>query len=237
MAVPTGYSGSAAIAMVQIRTNEFGSLTSAQILSLLNAGVEQVTAELGAIRLVAAYPTTTGQIFQTLNEDIQDIFSVSFSTGPIGQSSPPIIVYPMQQLDQAQFMDTAAGFPGVGAGPPQWYFLEQDASNVITLQMYPPAMIGQLNIYYRGRPQLWADTTINSSTNLDTQAQEAVILWTCCRVLEAVQRGDESKDIFGPQYEDRITKLKDSIARRSVPKSGQVRDVRALSYPSTPWWF
>ena len=97
-------------------------------------------------------------------------------------------------------------------------------------------MIGQLNIYYRGRPQLWADTTINSSTNLDTQAQEAVILWTCCRVLEAVQRGDESKDIFGPQYDARIEKLKDSIARRSVPKSGVVRDVRALSYPSTPWW-
>jgi hypothetical protein len=237
MAVPQGYSGSSAIAMVQIRTNEFTALTGQQILSLLNAGVEQVTAELGAVRLVAAYPTTTGQLFQVLNNDIADIFSVSFSTGPIGQSSPPIIVYPMWQLDQAQFMDTAAGFPGVGAGPPQWYFLETDASNVITLQMYPPAMIGQLNVYYRGRPQLWADTTINSSTNLDTQAQEAVILWTCCRVLEAVQRGDESKDIFGPQYDDRIMKLKDSIARRSVPKSGTVRDVRALSYPSSPWWF
>jgi hypothetical protein len=234
---PTGYSGSALVSQIQIRTNEFNTPNDAQVIQLANAGIEQVAAELGAIRLIDAYPTTTGQVYITLNEYIADIYSANFSTGPIGQSSPPVTVYPMTQLDQASFMDAAAGFPGVGAGPPQFYLLAQDSANIITMQLYPPGMIGQVNVYYRGRPQLWADATINSSTNLDTQAQEAVVLWTCCRVLEAVQRGDESKDIFQPQYDAQIQKLKESIARRSVPKSGQVRDVRAISYPGWPiWW-
>jgi hypothetical protein len=236
VAFPTGYTTNTLVTQIQLRTNEFTTPSPSQIITLANAGVEQVAAELGPIRLLQAYPTTAGQIFQVLDEFIADIYSMSFSTAPIGQTSPQAIVYPMYQLDQASFMDTAAGFPGVGAGPPQWYLLEQDASNIITLQMYPPAMLGQLNVYYRARPQLWDSTDPNSVTTMDTMAQEAVVLWTCCRVLEAVQRGDEAKDIFQPQFESQITKLKESIARRSVPKTGVVRDVRALSTPGIPWW-
>lgn len=117
---PTGYSGASLVNQIQLRTNEFTNPTPAQIINLANAGVEQVAAELGPIRLIQSYPTTTGQTFITLDEFIADIYSANFSTGPIGQVSPPnppVIVYPMYQFDQAQFMELAAGFPGVGAGP------------------------------------------------------------------------------------------------------------------------
>jgi hypothetical protein len=237
MANPTGYSASAAIAMVRLRSNEYTAQTDAQVLSLLNAGVEQVEGELGGIRLYLPYDVTVGQQVITFGEDIQDIYSMSFSTGPLTPAPSTAIVYPLFQLEPQDFMQTAAGFPGVGAGPPTWYMIYNDENGVMTAQLYPPCTLGQINVYYRARPQLWADTTVNSTTNLDTLAQEAVILWTICRVLESVQRGDETKDIFGPQYEDRIQKLKDSMARRSVPKQGRVTDVNAYSYPTTtPWW-
>ncbi len=237
MSTPTGYNASQAIAMARLRSNEFTAQTDSQVLSFLNAGVEQVEAELGGIRLYVAIPVTSGQQVITFGEDIQDIFSMSFSTGPLTPAPSTAIVYPMRQLEPEQFMSQCSGFPGVGAGPPTYYMIYQDANSVMTAQLYPPCMLGQLNVYYRGRPQLWADTTVQSTTNLDTQAQEAVILWTICRILETVQRSDESKDIFSPQYDDRIQKLKESMARRSVPRRGQVSDVSSMgAYSSTPWW-
>jgi hypothetical protein len=237
LSTPIGYSGSSAIAMCRARTNEYTAQPDASVLTFLNAAVEQVEGELGAIRLYLPYDVTPGQQILNLNPDVQDVYSMSFSTGPLTPAPSTAIVYPMFELEPQTFMQTAAGFPGVGAGPPTWWCPYNDASNVMSIQVYPPCMLGQLNVYYRGRPQLWADTTVNSSTNLDTLSQEACILWTCCRMLEAVQRGDESKDIFQPQFETVITKLKDSMARRSVPKQGRVTDVNAYSYPTTtPWW-
>ena len=118
MAVPQGYSGSAAIAMVSIRTNEFTALTGQQILTLLNAGVEQVTAELGAVRLVAAYPTTTGQLFQVLNNDIADIYScVSFQLAQSGSPRREYIVYPLQQIDRSLVHGYGCRFSGSRRGP------------------------------------------------------------------------------------------------------------------------
>jgi len=187
--------------------------------------------------LYGIYPVTAGQQVVTFTEDVQDVFSMSFSTGPLTPAPSTAIVYPMWQLEPQTFMQQCSGFPGVGAGPPTYYMVYQDESNVMTAQLYPPCMLGQLNVYYRGRPELWSDATTNSSTNLDTLAQEAVVLWTCCRVLEANQRGDESKDIFQPQFDTQIQKLKDSMARRSVPKQAQVRDVTSQGGPSAmPWW-
>jgi hypothetical protein len=237
LSTPIGYSGSSAIAMCRARTNEYTAQTDASVLTFLNAAVEQIEGELGCIRLYGIYVATPGQQIFTLTEDTQDVFSMSFSTGPLTPAPSTAIVYPMWQLEPQSFMQTAAGFPGVGAGPPSWWMAFTDESSVINIQVYPPCFDGQLNVYYRGRPQLWADTTVNSSTNLDTLSQEACILWTCCRMLEAVQRGDESKDIFQPQLDARIDKLKDSMARRATPKQGRVTDVASYSYPtSTPWW-
>jgi hypothetical protein len=238
LSTPYGYTASAAIAMVRLRSNEYTAQTDAQVLTLLNAGIEQVEAEIGGIRLYLPYDVTSGQQVITFNEDIQDIFSMSFSTGPLTPAPSTAIVYPMRMLEPEQFMQQCSGFPGVGAGPPTYFMIYQDENSVMTAQLYPPCMLGQLNVYYRGRPQLWADATVNSTTNLDTMAQEAVILWAICRVLESVQRGDESKDIFGPQYDDRVQKLKESMARRSVPKRGQVSDVCSYGgYSSVPWWY
>jgi hypothetical protein len=238
MANPIGYSGSTAIAMVRLRTNEYTAQTDLQVLSLLNAGIEQIEGELGAIRLYLPYEVTAGQQVITFNADVQDIFSMSFSTGPLTPAPSTAIVYNMWQLEPASFMQKCAGFPGVGAGPPSWWMCYQDENSVMTAQVYPPCMLGQLNVYYRARPQLWADTSVNSSTNVDTLAQETAILWACGRVLESVQRGDEAKDIFDPQYENRILKMKDAMARRSVPKQSVVTDVSSYVWPgsSTPWW-
>jgi hypothetical protein len=98
-------------------------------------------------------------------------------------------------------------------------------------------MLGQVNIYYRARPLLWADTTANSWTNLDTMAQEAVILFALNRVLAARQRKDEWKSGgWAEEYATMIESLKESMNRRTVPASGQVRDVRDRAYPSAPFW-
>jgi hypothetical protein len=112
----------------------------------------------------------------------------------------------------------------------------------LQLQLYPNAMIGQVNIYYRARPTGWADTTSTSWTNLDAAVQEAAVIWAVMRVLAARQRSAEIP-LWRDEFEGKdgnggmIGDLKESINRRSVAKSGQVRDVRggygAGAYP----WF
>lgn len=103
------------------------------------------------------------------------------------------------------------------------------------MQLYPAAMVGQVNIYYKARPQLWADATNTSYTNLDSSAQEAVVLFAVQRTLMYRGRGDE----VGPwrsEYEAMIADLKETINRRTIPKSGRVRDVMDRSFPSAPFW-
>jgi hypothetical protein len=106
----------------------------------------------------------------------------------------------------------------------------------LSMQLYPSAMIGQVNVYYRARPQLWADTSGSSWTNLDTSAQKAVIRYAIISVLYNRGRGDEAKQLWEPQYESMVTDLRASTQRRVMPKSGQVRDVANRSFPSSPWW-
>lgn len=103
------------------------------------------------------------------------------------------------------------------------------------MQLYPSAMVGQVNIYYKARPQLWADATQNSYTNLDSSAQEAVILFATMRTLAYRGRGDEIAS-WRSEYEATINDLKETMNRRVVPPSGRVRDVMDRSYPSAPYW-
>jgi hypothetical protein len=103
------------------------------------------------------------------------------------------------------------------------------------MQLYPAAMVGQVNVYYRARPLLWADSTDQSFTNLDTSAQEAVVLFAVQRVLMNRGRGAEVAP-WKQEYTEMIASLKESLNRRTTPKSGQVRDVANRSYPSSPWW-
>jgi hypothetical protein len=103
------------------------------------------------------------------------------------------------------------------------------------MQVYPAAMIGQVNVYYRARPLLWADTSSSSWTNLDTMAQELAIIEGCIRTLKNRSRMDEV-DAWVSERDNKITELSEAIARRTRPKSGVVRDVRDRAYPGSPWW-
>jgi hypothetical protein len=236
--VPSGYTANTAMDQVRLRTNEPTLPVAGDLLQLLNAGVENIERKLGGIRLWGTYPTTANQPVQALTTDTQDIISCSWSTG--NPTTPGVLVYPMAPLDQASFMDQAAGFPNVGTGPPQWFFVYRDQSNMLELQLYPAAMLGQLNVYYRARPQLFSLSVNygNNGTNLDTSMQEALILWTCARVLENRGRSAEARAIFEPQLKDVLEEIKEDVARRTAPKFGQVRDVVGRSYPGgTPWFW
>lgn len=360
---PQGLSGAAAIAEVQAYTNESTYPAPATTLLFLNNGLQEVCRLVGGIRLWAPYYTNNQQTTISLNADIQDIVSANFSMGSAnassnGSSSPfaqGALVYPMVAIEQAGFMDAAAGFPAVGFGPPQAYFVYQDQSSApaqtlpppaqvqlavtsgtsagtvievgqtyvnangettlgpvaditptgiqqaqtitppsyqnatsynvyagavggpyhlqnatpvalgtsftipspllaitvppvtntatgagtggaLSMQLYPAAMIGQVNIYYRARPQLWADTTVNSYTNLDTMAQEAVVVYAVMRVLQARGRGGEAKGIWMPEYESHVERLKADISKRTRPQAGRVRDVYGRAFPSAPPW-
>lgn len=233
----TGYTTLQAIAMVELSTNEPTYPVAAQMVTLLNRGVTEIERRLGGIRLVGTYPTIAEQTIQALNNDVQDILSCSWSTGP--PTSQGALVYPMDPMDQAAFMDFAGGFPAVGFGPPTTYLIYRDQSGVMELQVYPAAMIGQLNVYYRARPTLWTLTSAGLSgnqTNLDPSMQEAVILWTCARVLEARGRGGEAKAIFEPQIQAIVEDLKTTVTRRTAPKHGQVRDIVGRGYPAAGRW-
>ena len=370
MSVPVGYSGESAIAMVRLRANEPTYPSDTNILAFLNAGVEQINARVGGIRLFQAFPVQQGQNIVTLSNDIQDIVSASFSVGDPTQNAT---VYPMEQADPIDFMDFAAGFPGIGAGPPTKYMLTQDygtgpngslpapqtpyvsvvggtsspaqtiytvttyvnpsgesvgspfspagvalsttqqglvsqpppygnasgwncyvatsplgpfyrqnlatlpfgvayapatftipgtlltgtaqppnvgtaaypSGGFLTMQLYPPGMLGQVNAYYRGRPTLWADTSGNSYTNLDTLAQEAVIVWALMRVLEHRGRADEAFELYAPMLDNEnpnqpglLQRLREQIQQRTAPKTGRVRDVTHYAHGSNrPFWY
>jgi len=231
--VPGGYTSLSLIQMVRGRTNEPNLPTNANIIMYANDVVEDVQLELGSIRLVGTYPTGSGQTLQSLTADVQEVISCSWSTGPLTQQG--VIVYPMFQYDQGSYMDLAAGFPAVGFGPPQNYTVYQDTANVQILQMYPAAQVGQLNVYYYGRPTLW---TLNNNggngiaSNLDTAFQSAVILGTIISVLDERGRSDEGERIWTPRYEKAIERLRSASVRRTAPKSGQVRDVVGRGYPA-----
>ena len=359
MGTPQGESGATAIARVRAYANEPTLPVDAVMLTFLNKGLEEVVRRVGGIKLYGSYPTVTNQTTIILNDDVQDIVSANFSQGNAnaantGSASPfaqGALVYPMFARSQAAFYDDAAGFPAVGFGPPQEYFIYSDygtgpsqtlpaplqaqlgivtgTSNGVTvevgltyvnpsgettigtvadqaistvqqaqvlspqavsnasgynvyagavggpyhlqsaspialgvpftipyplltvtippvtntaigagtggalsMQLYPAAIVGQVNIEYRARPLLWADNTSTSWTNLDTSIQEAAILFALSRVLAFRGRMDEWKSIWKDEYEAMCQDLKESIGRRTRPRSGQVRDVRNRSYPS-----
>jgi hypothetical protein len=225
--VPTGYTYSSLVYMVRLRACEPTLPSTSDIILLANAVLEQVELEVGGIRLVGTYPTVANQTTQVLTQDTQDVLSCSWSTGPF--TAQGALVYPMDMYDQASFMDLAAGFPAVGFGPPVAYTLVQDNAGAMLMQLYPAAMIGQLNVYYRARPSLW---TPSANTNLDTSLQEVVVVGTIQAVLEARGRSDEAKSIWEPRKLALIEKYVQLNSRRNSPKSGQVRDVTGRGYPA-----
>jgi hypothetical protein len=232
--VPTGYTSLALIAQIRLRAVEPNLPVNSDILTLANAGVETIVNRLGGIKLVGTFPTLPNQTIQALTSDVQDIISCSWSTGPV--TAQGSLVYPMFPLPEGQFMDAAAGFPAVGFGPPTYYFIYQDAAGTMQMQLYPAAMQGQINVYYRARPILWtlSGSSNGVASNLDSSMQEAVVLWTTGMVLCARSRSDEAKDVWFPLFDQKMEELDTLAKRRTNPKTGQVRDVMGRTYPG-PW--
>lgn len=232
--VAGAYNAATAIAMCYARTNENStSLPSSTVLTFLNAAIGEISDSLGAVRKYITIPTVAGQNVFNLPYDVQDIISASFSTlAPAGQGTQ---VYRLEQLEQNTFMDFSGGLPGTGFGPPLAFMAVSDINGFQSFQLYPPAFAGLLNIYYRARPQVFADTTSNSTTNIDPQAQELMIYWTCARICEARERYAIAK-IFSDQFDSNLEESRTIIARRTAPKSGQVRDVTSSGRPGMPPW-
>ena len=237
LTTPQGYQPLDAIALVRLRANEPTLPTNLNMLILLNESLQEVERSLGQIRLTTAYPLTAGQNVQALTSDVQDVLSVSYSTGPV--SAAGSIVYPLFPMGQSAFMDFAAGTPGASTGPPTAYFVTQDSSGTIILQLYPNAAQGYLNVYYRARPVLYAlDATglVNvTTTNLDSAMQQAMIVRTIATTLEARGRSGESVKYFA-MYDSKIDDMKASVSKRSQPSFGSVRDVKFANSNMPPWW-
>ena len=231
--VAGGYTAAQSIAMVYLRTNENAAgVSPANVLSLLNTAIGEVSDDLGPVRKYMVLPTIASQNIINLPYDVQDVISASFSTlAPAGAGTQ---VYRLEQLEQNTFMDFSGGLPGTGFGPPLAYMVVSDTNGNQIIQLYPPAISGQINLYYRARPIIFSDT-LNSTTNIDPQAQENIILWTCARIMEAREKYPIAK-LFMDQYDKNIENDKDIIQRRSAPKSGQVRDVTSQGRPGMPPW-
>lgn len=232
-----GYTDSAAMNMVYLRTNENSTGVSvSNVMSLLNAGLNQVSDSLGAQLENYSIPLASGQNVVALPYDIQDITSASYSI--LTPATSGTQVYPLTQMEQRTFMDFSGGVPGTGFGPPLAYFVSSDFNGFQIVQLYPPSGAnGFLNVYYRARASQWPLTPTGTSyVNADPQAQEGAILWACARVCEAREKYSISTQ-FDQQYEAWLEKYRDIIRRRTAPKSGMVRDVVSLGHPGyPPWW-
>jgi hypothetical protein len=196
------------------------------VITLVNANGETTASSSSSISLSStAYqafvPTPAG----AYNATGFHVYASSSSSGPFylqdGGSAttlgnPFTIPYPLATGTATPPITNTATGAGTGGS--------------LYMQLYPAATIGQVNIYYKARPLLWADTTTSSFTNLDTSAQEAAILFAVGRVLVNRGRAAEWKEIWQPEYQGMIDSLKDSQNRRTIAKSGVVRDV------VNNWW-
>jgi hypothetical protein len=230
-----GYNASQAISMCYLRTNaNANSISQQNVLTLLNASIGEISDSLGPVKKFVSIPTAATQNVINLPYDVQDVVSASFSTlAPAGAGTQ---VYRLEQLEQNTFMDFSGGLPGTGFGPPLAFMIVSDINGYQTLQLYPPAFAGFLNLYYRSRPQTYADISQSSTTNMDPQAQELMIYWTCARICEAQERY-QIAGIFQSQFDKNLEESRDIIRRRTAPKTGQVRDVTSSGSPGTPpWW-
>lgn len=363
MGTPQGRSGAQAILDCRDNADEYTLPSDTTILRLLNRSIEEVERRLNGIFVWTPYPTVAMQTFVQLNDDLQYVESLNWSSGATNTSgfitnSSPLsqgsLVYPVRFMEQGSFMDFAAGFPAVGFGPPSKAFIYTDQGTAPTttlpvpaapvfaiavgtstvtsiqaeitytsaagettpsapttqpiattqqaiilspqgvsnatgynvyvfvsgafhlsnatpialgapytvpttpsgagaappvtntatgagtggamfLQLFPACMIGQLNVYGRMRPLLWADTTANSWTNLDTSMQEAVVTNATMLLLRNRSRMDDAKD-WKADFESMITSLQETAMRRTRPQAAVVRDVSGPGLSGAPYW-
>lgn len=226
------------ISQVYSRTNEnSSSVPQTTVQSFLNTAMIEVAQALVPTRLYNTIQVPPQQNIIVLPNDIQEIIGLSWSS-PTGPTATGSLVYRLTQMDISTMMDFSGGQPGTGFGNPIAFAIVSDSSGPgggnLTIQLYPAANGGYLNIYYYSRPLPFIDTA-SSTTNLDAQSIEPVVLWTCARVCEARERTSDA-DRFIQQYTTVLQNYNDYIARRNRPKTGIVRDVTNMGATGAPPW-
>lgn len=226
--------------MCQLRTNYTQGIPSTtQIAALLNAAIEQLGLETEPILLNASVAVTlpNSNTF-ALGNDVWRIRNMSYSTGLRGTVG--VTEYEMVQLEFNEFIEyTDLTVASAIGGIPTIYTIIQDASNVMTIQVYPLVSTGYINFFYSARPTLFGITNSAgdqlTTTNIDTSFQEPAILWTCARMCEARQNMNQAQ-WFDKQFKDKLEAVHMLVKRRAKKNgSGIVRDVNE-GETVVPFW-
>ena len=135
------------------------------------------------------------------------------------------IEYETMELEPAAFISATWNAPTLSGGPIVCWRRITDASNVITIQLYPTApSVGYLNTYYIGRPALWDPANPGNVPDLDSQMLFTAILHAC----QMCAFGKENRAkaaYFGNEYDKWMQKCMLRVGRRSRPRRATVRNV------------
>ncbi|MGB8520845.1 MAG: hypothetical protein WCD38_11850 [Candidatus Tumulicola sp.] len=230
-AVPQGLTSVAAINRVRKRTNlVFGQPPDADVLDMLNDGLEQTAALLDPILVNASLPIVSPNTnVLALPLDVAHPRDINFSTG--NPTLGGTVVYEMVQMDYDTFIQFTDSTPtgGIG-GIPSFYSLIQDASGAQLIQFYPYANSGQLNIHYYPRPTLWTLPTGGgvSYTNLDSAWQTLPVLYACALACENREDAAGTAEYYWKLHGAKAEEMKLTVRRRARKRgTAVVRDVSA----------
>ena len=234
---PTGLGAANAIALVQNRTGQTSGLpTAATILTFLNAAIEYVERRIGAIWTNKSIAIGQNANSVPLPPDLQSIINLNYSVSLPGTSNA--VLYPIQVVQEGAFERLVGYAPGQSAGYPTLAFVQTDASGQITLQIYPVVQTpGYINVYYKQRPALFADTTNNSVTNLDSMFQEAMITWTCKAVCENRAQFGAPVAYFDKLFDKVLEQITEDAGVRQTPGRNMVADVMSTGASNIPFWY
>lgn len=239
MAVPTGYTQSAALLKVRRLSNEPNLPVDADVIGFMNDGLEQICAELVPLRNVENVAILAAAATLQLPADIYAYERLTWSTAL--PTTPGAIEYPVQELGPGGFVEQTGGMPGLSGGQIIWCRVLTDDSGQITLQFYPLSPgNGFINVYHRARPRLWDPNTPTSTTNVDSSVQLLALYWATiavCENRENYVKGKYWRDVLsGPDGESGLLgKAKRELAFRQRPKGSVVRDVTAGPDFAPPW--
>ena len=231
---PTGLGAANAIALVQNRTGQTSGLpTPAVILTFLNEAIEYVERRLGAVFANDSITIAQGSDSVALPPDMQEIINVNYSVSL--PTTTNAVLYPIQLVQEGAFERLVGFAPGQSSGYPTLAFIQSDASGVMTLQLYPVIQTaGFINLYYKQRPALFADTTNNSVTNVDSMYQEAMITWACKAVCENRSQFGQPVQYFQGLFDKVLEQIKEDQALRQIPGRNRWHDVMGRR---GPYWY
>ena len=220
---PTQYSGTVAVARVRALTNYASQPVDATIYTYLQDALEQLQADLQLLRKVNSTAVTPAQVTYAMPNDMQDLVTLSYSSAL--PTSAGVIEYETIELEPAQFISATWNAPTISGGPIVCWRRITDASNVLTIQLYPTApSTGYLNTYYIGRPALWDPGNPGNVPDLDSQMLYTAILHAC--QMCAFGKENRSKAaMFAAEYDKWFQKCMNRMGQRSRPRRATVRNV------------